>query len=98
MAESPDVEHGVSALDRAHGMRLAGKPIAAERKYKVAGWAPVAEGAKGEPIWEVVTKYLQDRKTIAPVKGAGGVSTAASSAEATYAWGWARNIWAEALV
>jgi sulfur-oxidizing protein SoxB len=53
---------------RISDMRLNGKPIAAERKYKVAGWAPVAEGAKGEPIWEVVTKYLQDRKTIAPVK------------------------------
>ena len=53
---------------RISDMRLAGKPIAADRKYKVAGWAPVAEGAKGEPIWEVVTKYLQDRKTLAPVK------------------------------
>jgi sulfur-oxidizing protein SoxB len=53
---------------RISDMRLNGKPIAAERKYKVAGWAPVAEGAKGEPIWDVVTKYLQDRKTIAPVK------------------------------
>jgi sulfur-oxidizing protein SoxB len=49
-------------------MRLDGKPIAADRRYKVAGWAPVAEGARGEPIWEVVTKYLQDRKTLAPVK------------------------------
>ena len=53
---------------RISDMRLAGKPIAADRKYKVAGWAPVAEGAKGEPVWEVVTKYLQDRKTLAPVK------------------------------
>jgi hypothetical protein len=31
------------------------------------------------------------------VKGAGGISKAASSAEAGFAWGWARNIWAEAL-
>ena len=53
---------------RISDMRLAGKPIAADRKYKVAGWAPVAEGAKGEPVWEVVTKYLQDRKTLAPVQ------------------------------
>ena len=45
-----------------------------------------------------VHRYDAAQKTIAPVKGAGGVSTAASSAEATYAWGWARNIWAEALV
>ncbi|MBL0140879.1 MAG: thiosulfohydrolase SoxB [Betaproteobacteria bacterium] len=59
---------GASMGQRITDMRLAGKPIAADRKYKVAGWAPVAEGAKGEPVWEVVTKYLQDRKTIAPVK------------------------------
>jgi S-sulfosulfanyl-L-cysteine sulfohydrolase len=53
---------------RISDMRLAGKPVAADRKYKVAGWAPVAEGAKGEPVWDVVTQYLKARKTIAPVK------------------------------
>ncbi len=53
---------------RISDMRLNGKPIAADRKYKVAGWAPVAEGARGEPVWEVITKYLKDRKTVAPVK------------------------------
>jgi len=33
----------------------------------VAGWAPVAEEAKaagGEPIWDVVAKYLRDIKTV----------------------------------
>jgi len=44
-----------------------------------------------------VHRYDSAQKTIAPVKGAGGVSSAASEAEAGYAWGWARNIWAEAL-
>ena len=44
------------------------KPIEAGKLYKVAGWAPVAEGLKGEPIWEVVTRYLRDRKTIAAPK------------------------------
>ncbi|MCM2329374.1 MAG: thiosulfohydrolase SoxB [Lysobacter sp.] len=53
---------------RISDMRLDGKPIAADHRYKVAGWAPVAEGAKGEPIWDVVTQYLRDRKTIPPVK------------------------------
>jgi S-sulfosulfanyl-L-cysteine sulfohydrolase len=51
---------------RISDMRLAGKPIAADRKYKVAGWAPVAEGAKGEPAWDVIATYLRDRKTIKP--------------------------------
>ena len=59
---------GAAMGNRISDMRLAGKPIEADRKYKVAGWAPVAEGAQGEPIWDVVTKYLKDRKTIAPVK------------------------------
>jgi sulfide dehydrogenase [flavocytochrome c] flavoprotein chain len=44
-----------------------------------------------------VHRFDPAQKTIAPVKGSGGVSSAASTAEATYAWGWARNIWAEAL-
>ncbi len=49
-------------------MELNGQPIDADKTYKVAGWAPVAEGAKGEPIWDVVEKYLRDQKVIkAPV-------------------------------
>ena len=53
---------------RISDMRLAGRPIDSARKYKVAGWAPVAEGASGEPVWDVVARYLRDRKTIAPPK------------------------------
>ncbi|MBI2313357.1 MAG: thiosulfohydrolase SoxB [Betaproteobacteria bacterium] len=53
---------------RISNMRLDGKPIDPDRKYKVAGWAPVAEGASGEPIWEVVARYLRDRKVITPRK------------------------------
>ena len=49
-------------------MRLKGKPIEADKKYKVAGWAPVAEGASGEPIWDLVATYLRSKKVIKPVK------------------------------
>jgi len=49
-------------------MRLAGKPIEANKTYKVAGWAPVAEGAKGEPVWDYVATYLRDRKVVKPLK------------------------------
>jgi sulfur-oxidizing protein SoxB len=49
---------------RISDMRLNGKPIQADRKYKVAGWAPVAEGAQGQPIWEVIEQYLRSRKTV----------------------------------
>jgi sulfur-oxidizing protein SoxB len=52
--------------DRIRDMRLDGKPIDADKTYKVAGWAPVAEGAQGEPVWEVIAAYLRDRKSIAP--------------------------------
>jgi sulfur-oxidizing protein SoxB len=53
---------------RISDMRLGGKPLEADRKYKVAGWAPVTQGASGEPIWDVVTRYLRDRKTIPPLR------------------------------
>ena len=49
---------------RISDMRLGGKPIEAGKIYQVGGWAPVAEGAKGEPIWEVVEAYLRDHKTV----------------------------------
>jgi sulfur-oxidizing protein SoxB len=48
-------------------MRLAGKPLEAGKRYKVAGWAPVAEGAAGEPIWDVAARYLRDKRSIAPL-------------------------------
>jgi sulfur-oxidizing protein SoxB len=51
---------------RISNMTLHGKPIEAGRKYKVAGWAPVAEGASGQPIWEVVAAYLRSKKVIRP--------------------------------
>jgi sulfur-oxidizing protein SoxB len=53
---------------RIQDMRLDGKPIEAAKTYKVAGWAPVAEGATGEPIWDVVAKWLRDKKVVAPRK------------------------------
>jgi sulfite dehydrogenase len=38
-----------------------------------------------------------DGNTLTPVKGSGGVSAARSEAEGTYAWHWARTIWADSL-
>jgi sulfur-oxidizing protein SoxB len=61
---SPNAEIGARISD----MRIKGKPIEASRKYKVAGWAPVTEGAQGGPIWDVVMTYLRDRKTVAPIQ------------------------------
>lgn len=53
---------------RIQDMRLNGKPIEPSKKYKVAGWAPVAEGASGEPVWDVVATWMRDKKTIPHVK------------------------------
>ena len=53
---------------RISNMMLKGKPIDANKKYKVAGWAPVAEGAAGEPIWDLMATYLRSKKTIQPKK------------------------------
>lgn len=53
--------------ERISGMTLAGKPIEAAKRYKVASWAPVAEGASGEPVWDVVARYLRARRVIPPV-------------------------------
>jgi sulfur-oxidizing protein SoxB len=55
---------------RISDLRLKGRPMQAAARYKVAGWAPVAEYATGEPVWDVVTRYLRDRKTIAPLSPA----------------------------
>ncbi|HTR59767.1 MAG TPA: thiosulfohydrolase SoxB [Casimicrobiaceae bacterium] len=46
---------------------LNGKPLEADKKYKVVGWAPVSEEARaagGEPIWDVVARHLRGEKTI----------------------------------
>jgi sulfur-oxidizing protein SoxB len=52
---------------RISDMRLRGKPLEPARRYKVAGWAPVAEGASGEPIWDIVGRYLRARKSVGPL-------------------------------
>ncbi|MES2161265.1 MAG: thiosulfohydrolase SoxB [Pseudomonadota bacterium] len=44
---------------RISDMRLGGKLLDADKTYKVAGWAPVAEGASGAPIWDVMETYLR---------------------------------------
>jgi len=51
-------------------MRLRGRPIEADKTYKVASWAPAGESAPnenaGEPMWDVLSRYLRDRKVVKP--------------------------------
>jgi len=57
-------------LTQSHGRRIQdlavrGKPLAAGKQYKVAGWASVHPDPAGtRPIWDVVVEYLKAKKTI----------------------------------
>ncbi len=51
---------------RISNMKLHGKLLDANKKYKVGSWAPISEGGHGEPVWDVVAKYLRDKKIIKP--------------------------------
>jgi sulfur-oxidizing protein SoxB len=56
---------------RISDMRLNGKPIEADKSYKVAGWAPVSEEARDagtKPVWDLVESWLSARpgKRVAP--------------------------------
>jgi len=53
---------------RISDMRLNGRLLEAGKRYKVAGWAPVAEGASGEPVWDVAARYLRAQRSIAPLE------------------------------
>jgi sulfide dehydrogenase [flavocytochrome c] flavoprotein chain len=44
-----------------------------------------------------VHEWEPGQGTLVAVKGSGGVSSARSEAEGTYAWSWARTIWADSL-
>lgn len=60
MAPNRNIGHRIS------DMRLPnGKPIEANKRYTVSGWADVYRPKHpGKPIWDVVTDYLQDHKTV----------------------------------
>lgn len=41
-----------------------GSPIDPSREYVVAGWASVNEGTEGPPVYDLVTKYIADQKSV----------------------------------
>ncbi len=51
---------------RINHLSLNGKPLDAAKTYKVAGWAPVAEGVKGEAIWDVMESYFKHHRVLKP--------------------------------
>ena len=53
---------------RISDLRVRGKPMEANKPYRVAGWAPVAEGVSGEPAWDVAARYLRRLRTVPALK------------------------------
>jgi sulfur-oxidizing protein SoxB len=45
-------------------MELNGKKIDPKKKYRVAGWASVAQPRDGQPIWEIVEEYLINKDSV----------------------------------
>ncbi|ACL65015.1 5'-Nucleotidase domain protein [Anaeromyxobacter dehalogenans 2CP-1] len=60
---------GARSGERIQDLRLRGKPLEASKTYRVATWASVSEAARdagGEPVWDVVGRWLRAQKTITP--------------------------------
>ena len=49
---------------RISAMELNGKPLEANKEYRVAGWASVAQPQDGTPVWDVVADYIRAKKTV----------------------------------
>jgi len=62
------LEPGARIGARVTDLRIRGKPLEATKRYKLTGWAPVAEGITGEPIWDVVTRHLRAAKSVPPLE------------------------------
>jgi len=48
---------------RISDLRVGGKLVHANKKYKVAGWAAMQK-VEGTPVWDIFAKWLKDQKTV----------------------------------
>ncbi|MHC8945989.1 thiosulfohydrolase SoxB [Advenella incenata] len=63
------IDPNQSMGNRISNMTLGDKPLDAGKVYKVAGWASVQESSEqGEPIWELVSRYLKDKKMVGGIQ------------------------------
>src|SRR5262245_3846630 len=96
----------------APGMPKSGSMANNHAKIAAAAVVELLNGREPQPVKIINTCYSfvsqkegirvssvheWDGTTLQPVKGAGGVSAARSEAEGTYAWNWAKTIWADSL-
>ena len=73
-----------------NGWELNARPMLTNTCYSFVSTSEVIHVAS-------VHEYVSAEKTFKTVAGSGGVSAARSELEASYATGWARNIWADTL-
>jgi sulfite dehydrogenase len=96
----------------APGMPKSGSMANNHAKIAAAAVVNILNGRQPEPVKIINTCYSfvsqkeairvssvheWDGTTLTAVKGSGGVSAARSEPEGTYAWNWARTIWADSL-
>ena len=71
MVRSSGFQYSIAPLaaagSRIDQLTLNGKPIDANKTYKVAGWASVHQ-VKGEPIWDVVARWLKAQGRVQGVR------------------------------
>ena len=71
MVRSGGLQYAIAPLAQAGSrikeLTLNGKPIDANKTYKVAGWASVQQ-VEGEPIWDVVARWLKARGRVQGVR------------------------------
>ena len=72
------------------GLEINQTPVLTNTCYSFVSAAEVVHVAS-------VHQYDAKDKTFKTVPGSGGLSAEASKLEGVYAWGWARNIWADSL-
>jgi S-sulfosulfanyl-L-cysteine sulfohydrolase len=63
------IDPGAAIGSRISDLRLGSQPLEADKLYKVASWAPVAEGARTsglKPVWELVEPWLKAQKVVKP--------------------------------
>jgi sulfide dehydrogenase [flavocytochrome c] flavoprotein chain len=90
MANSHGKVVAAAIVSQLKGWELNARPMLTNTCYSFVSTSEVIHVAS-------VHEYVAAEKTFKTVAGSGGVSAVRSELEATYANGWARNIWADTL-
>ncbi len=64
MAYAIDINKSIGERISDMSLLSTGEPIHPEKNYVVAGWASVNENAEGPPIYDLVSRYVADKKVI----------------------------------